>query len=84
MRSGSGHRAPLTPLRPTPPPPPTLQCRERFLHHLNPTIEKGPWEPEEETLLFQLQVRSVASDLSRSLWLIPHPSPPGSRRQLMD
>lgn len=36
---------------------------------MNPTIEKGPWEPEEEKLIFQLQARvgNAWTDISRFL-----------------
>ena len=27
------------------------QCRERWVNHLDPTIKKGAWSKEEETLL---------------------------------
>jgi hypothetical protein len=30
------------------------QCRERWLNHLNPTISRGPWKPDEDELLMQL------------------------------
>lgn len=28
------------------------QIRERFLHHLDPTLKKGPWTPEEVRVFF--------------------------------
>jgi len=28
------------------------QCRERWFNHLDPTIKKGDWEPEENRILF--------------------------------
>jgi hypothetical protein len=30
------------------------QCRERWLNHLDPQISRGPWRPEEDTLLMRL------------------------------
>jgi hypothetical protein len=30
------------------------QCRERWLNHLNPTITRDPWTPEEDELLMKL------------------------------
>jgi myb proto-oncogene protein len=27
------------------------QCRERWHYHLNPDLNKGPWTPEEDTIL---------------------------------
>ena len=29
------------------------QCRTRWLNHLDPTINKGPWTPEEDRILYQ-------------------------------
>jgi hypothetical protein len=29
------------------------QCRERYCQHLDPTINKGPWTPEEDKILFR-------------------------------
>ena len=31
------------------------QCRERWFNHLDPTIKKGEWEPEENRILFGAQ-----------------------------
>lgn len=31
------------------------QCRERWLNHLHPDVNKGPWSQEEETQLFLLR-----------------------------
>jgi hypothetical protein len=31
------------------------QCRERWFNHLDPSIKKGPWTPEEDTLMFEAQ-----------------------------
>ena len=31
------------------------QCRERWLNHLNPEVNKGPWTQEEEEQLFMLR-----------------------------
>jgi len=31
------------------------QCRERWFNHLDPTIKKGDWEPEENRILFSAQ-----------------------------
>ena len=33
------------------------QCRERYHNHLDPTIKKGPWSPEEERILERAQAR---------------------------
>jgi transcriptional activator Myb len=30
------------------------QCRERWYNHLNPAVNKKPWDNEEEQRLFQL------------------------------
>lgn len=30
------------------------QCRERWLNHLNPDLNRGPWSPEEDQLLMSL------------------------------
>jgi hypothetical protein len=29
------------------------QCRERWHYHLNPVLNKGPWTPEEDLILFR-------------------------------
>ena len=31
------------------------QCRTRWLNHLDPSIKKGPWSPEEEEIITQAQ-----------------------------
>tara|TARA_B100000902_G_C27208845_1_gene863192 strand:- start:870 stop:1148 length:279 start_codon:yes stop_codon:yes gene_type:complete len=33
------------------------QCRERYCQHLDPTINKGPWTPEEDRILIREQKR---------------------------
>lgn len=33
------------------------QCRERWHNHLDPSIEKGPWTPEEDQILAEKQVK---------------------------
>ena len=33
------------------------QCRERFLNHLSPEIQKRPWTKEDDDLLFDLNKR---------------------------
>ncbi|KAG5191633.1 Homeodomain-like protein [Tribonema minus] len=30
------------------------QCRERYLNHLDPKLQRGPWTPEEEQVLLRL------------------------------
>lgn len=34
------------------------QCRERWFNHLDPSIKKGEWSPEEDRIVFGAQVRS--------------------------
>ena len=31
------------------------QCRERWVNHLDPTVNKGPWQPDEDRLLVAAQ-----------------------------
>lgn len=31
------------------------QCRERWHHHLNPSVNKGPWTPEEDQIIIEKQ-----------------------------
>lgn len=31
------------------------QCKDRYLHHLAPTISSAPWTEKEERLMFQMQ-----------------------------
>lgn len=33
------------------------QCRERWFNHLDPSIKKGNWTPEEDSIVFQAQER---------------------------
>ena len=33
------------------------QCRTRWLNHLDPTINKGPWTPEDERAIYEAQKR---------------------------
>ncbi|CAM9836067.1 unnamed protein product, partial [Laminaria digitata] len=33
------------------------QCRERWCHHLNPTINKGAYSPEEDKIIVETQAR---------------------------
>ena len=33
------------------------QCRERWFNHLDPTIKKGGWTPEEDKILEEQQAR---------------------------
>ena len=33
------------------------QCRERWFNHLDPTIRKGEWTPEEDRIIFEVQQR---------------------------
>lgn len=33
------------------------QCRERWFNHLDPSIKKGEWSPEEDRIVFGAQVR---------------------------
>lgn len=32
------------------------QCRERWFNHLDPSIKKGEWSPEEDRIVFGAQV----------------------------
>ena len=31
------------------------QCRERWFNHLDPSIKKGDWTPDEDKILFEAQ-----------------------------
>ncbi|KAG5176169.1 Homeodomain-like protein, partial [Tribonema minus] len=33
------------------------QCRERWFNHLDPAIKRSPWTPEEDTVVFEAQLR---------------------------
>lgn len=33
------------------------QCRERWVNHLDPTVNKGPWSPEEDNVLIGAQAK---------------------------
>ncbi|KAK8807033.1 hypothetical protein WA158_003792 [Blastocystis sp. Blastoise] len=45
------------------------QCRERWMNHLDPTVNKGPWSAQEDKILLELQKQwgnqwaSIASQL---------------------
>jgi myb proto-oncogene protein len=33
------------------------RCRERYMNHLNPDLKKGPWTPDEESILLEARER---------------------------
>ena len=46
------------------------QCRERWFNHLDPTLNKGRWTPEEDDILFTAQER-VGNKWSKIAELLP-------------
>ena len=34
------------------------QCRERWCHHLDPSIKKGDYTPEEDKIIMEMQNKS--------------------------
>ena len=36
------------------------QCRERFKNHLKEGIKKGPWSPEEDSLILKVKPAPIA------------------------
>ncbi|KII70446.1 Transcriptional activator Myb [Thelohanellus kitauei] len=45
------------------------QCRERWHNHLDPSVNKGPWTPHEESLIVQLQsqIGNKWADIAKKL-----------------
>ncbi|KAG5175728.1 Homeodomain-like protein, partial [Tribonema minus] len=45
------------------------QCRERYLNHLDPSLKKTPWTPEEDALLTELHTKMNNSwaDIARQM-----------------
>ena len=45
------------------------QARERWYNHLNPSLNKNPWTPEEDKKLMSLQKWVTAGVKSQNFWL---------------
>lgn len=56
------------------------QCRERWFNHLDPSIKKGEWSPEEDRIVFGAQVRFCllegwsGTHTGGSSWTTPSPA----------